>query len=50
MSWKAKLLNRVGRFVLVQSVLSLVPLHFMCAIKVPISVLRIIDRNRCRGP
>ncbi|KAJ1691520.1 hypothetical protein LUZ63_015675 [Rhynchospora breviuscula] len=44
--WKAKLLSRAGRLVLASSVLSTIPIFFMSVFKLPVWVIRAIDRIR----
>jgi hypothetical protein len=44
--WKAPLLNRTGRLVLVKSVLTAVPVHVMIAWDLPIWVIKAIDKRR----
>ncbi|KAJ1685156.1 hypothetical protein LUZ63_016546 [Rhynchospora breviuscula] len=44
--WKAKLLSRAGRVVLASSVLSTIPIFFMSVFKLPMWVIRAIDRIR----
>ncbi|KAJ4779223.1 RNA-directed DNA polymerase (reverse transcriptase)-related family protein [Rhynchospora pubera] len=44
--WKAKMLSRAGRLVLASSVLSTIPVFFMSVFKLPVWVVRAIDRLR----
>lgn len=44
--WQSKLLSRGGRLVLVQSVLSTIPIYFMICFKLPKWVLNRIDKGR----
>ncbi|KAJ4754103.1 RNA-directed DNA polymerase (reverse transcriptase)-related family protein [Rhynchospora pubera] len=44
--WKAKLLSRAGRLVLASSVLSTILIFFMSVFKLPVWVVRAIDRIR----
>ncbi|KAJ4771126.1 RNA-directed DNA polymerase (reverse transcriptase)-related family protein [Rhynchospora pubera] len=44
--WKARLLSRAGRVVLASSVLSTIPIFFMSVFKLPIWVIRQIDKIR----
>jgi hypothetical protein len=41
-----KLLNYQGRLILVKSILSAMPTFYMCAFKIPISILEQVDKYR----
>jgi len=46
--WKASLLNRSGRLIMVKVVLTAVPIYLMIAMDLPKRVIKAVDK-RCRG-
>lgn len=42
--WKASLLNRAGRLVVVHAVLTAIPMHLMAALDIPKWAIRVIDK------